>query len=177
MKHEMEHAKTKLEPWLRETLAEYEPLRRAVLHALQLTAEDAERWAAPLTEGELLALPAGLPSVAFQLRHIARSLDRLLTYAEGRPLNERQLAALQTEMEPDTLAAIWSEFHAGMRAAMERVQHFSPENFAQVRSVGRRMIPTTVGGLLVHCAEHTQRHTGQMVTTAKLVVAMRPQAV
>jgi hypothetical protein len=30
-----------------------------------------------------------------------------------------------------------------------------------------------VGGLLVHCAEHTQRHVGQAVTTAKVVVGMR----
>jgi len=30
----------------------------------------------------------GLPEVAFHLRHIARSLDRLLTYAEGRGLGD-----------------------------------------------------------------------------------------
>jgi len=30
-----------------------------------------------------------------------------------------------------------------------------------------------VGGLLVHCAEHTQRHIGQAITTAKVVMAMR----
>jgi uncharacterized damage-inducible protein DinB len=35
------------------------------------------------------------------------------------------------------------------------------------------MLPSTVGGLLVHCAEHTQRHVGQMVTTAKVLMAMR----
>lgn len=173
----MEQAKTQLEPWLRETLAEYDPLRRAVLHALELTTEDAERWAAPLSAAELFARAAGLPSVAFQLRHIVRSLDRLLSYAEGAQLDEAQLAALKTEMEPDSLDAVWSEFHAGMQRAMERVQRFSPEHYELSRGVGRRQIPTTVGGLLIHCAEHTQRHTGQLVTTAKLVLAMRPQAV
>jgi len=30
-----------------------------------------------------------------------------------------------------------------------------------------------VGGLLVHVAEHTQRHVGQAITTAKIVVAKR----
>jgi uncharacterized damage-inducible protein DinB len=35
--------------------------------------------------------------------------------------------------------------------------------------VGREQLPATVAGLLIHCAEHTQRHVGQMVTTAKVV--------
>ena len=39
--------------------------------------------------------------------------------------------------------------------------------------MGRRMLPSSVGGLLVHCAEHTQRHAGQMVTTVKVVVGLR----
>jgi len=30
-----------------------------------------------------------------------------------------------------------------------------------------------VGGLLVHVADHTSRHVGQVVTTAKLAVASR----
>jgi uncharacterized damage-inducible protein DinB len=37
--------------------------------------------------------------------------------------------------------------------------------------VGKRQVPTTLGGLLVHVAEHTQRHVGQAITTAKLVAA------
>jgi uncharacterized damage-inducible protein DinB len=34
-------------------------------------------------------------------------------------------------------------------------------------------LPSSLGGLLVHVAEHTARHVGQMVTTAKVVVAGR----
>jgi hypothetical protein len=30
-------------------------------------------------------------------------------------------------------------------------------------------LPTTVGVLLVHIADHTQRHVGQAITTAKLI--------
>jgi len=36
-------------------------------------------------------------------------------------------------------------------------------------------LPTTVGGLLVHVADHTQRHVGQAVTTAKVITAQRAQ--
>ena len=36
------------------------------------------------------------------------------------------------------------------------------------RGVGRKMLPTTVIGLLTHIAEHTQRHVGQAISAAKL---------
>jgi hypothetical protein len=38
------------------------------------------------------------------------------------------------------------------------------------------MLPTSVGGLLVHCADHTQRHVGQAVTTAKVVSQVEASA-
>jgi hypothetical protein len=117
----------------------------------------------------MFARSAGLPSVAFQLRHIVRSLDRLLTYAEGDGLSEFQLAALGTEMDAGTAAEVFAEFRVGLASAMERVRAVAPESFGEVRFVGRERLPTTVVGLLIHCAEHTQRHVGQMVTTAKLV--------
>jgi hypothetical protein len=37
------------------------------------------------------------------------------------------------------------------------------------RAVGRRQLPSNVLGLLFHAAEHTQRHTGQVITTSKIV--------
>jgi hypothetical protein len=41
------------------------------------------------------------------------------------------------------------------------------------RFVGAQRLPTSLGGLLVHVADHTQRHVGQAVTTAKVVMARR----
>ena len=159
-----------VEPWLRGTLIEVEPVRRAVLHALELAAEDAERWAAQLSDAEMFQRPAGLPPVAFHLRHMVRSLDRLLTYAEGQQLSEEQLRVLAWEMdETGTGSKVMSEFRKGLAFAMERVQAIAPESFSEARGVGRKMLPTTVAGLLIHCAEHTQRHSGQMVTTVKVV--------
>ena len=181
-KQETEQAASRLEPWLRGTLTEVEPVRRAVLHALELAGEDVARWAEGLSDTEMFARPVGLPSVAFQLRHIVRSLDRLLTYAERgvlasvelrgdelRVLSEAQMTALRTEMDVGTAAEVLQEFREGLRSAMERVRAFGPEQFAEVRGVGRKQLPTTVVGLLIHCAEHTQRHVGQMVTTVKVV--------
>ena len=175
-------ASREAEPWLRGTLTDVEPVRRAVLHALELAGEDTARWAEGLSDAEMFARPAGLPSVAFQLRHIVRSLDRLLTYAERgilasvelrggelRGLSEAQITALRTEMDEGSSAEVLQEFRVGLRSAMERVGAFVPEQFAEVRGVGRKQLPTTVVGLLIHCAEHTQRHVGQMVTTVKVV--------
>ena len=163
-----------VEPWLRGTLMEFDPLRRGVLHALELAVEDVAKWCSGLSDKELESRPMELPSVAFQMRHIARSLDRLLTYAEGRALDEKQLTALAEEMTPGRSGrAVFSQFAVGMHFAQERVKRFIPTQYEEVREVGRKLLPTTVGSLLVHCAEHTQRHSGQMVTTAKVVVGMR----
>jgi len=162
------------EPWLRGTLTDIDPIRRAVLHALELSAEDAARWTDPLTDAQLLARPSNLAPVAFHLRHIARSLDRLLTYAEGHQLTPDQLSALKSELgtaddEPGTAAAARAEFRTALATSATRIRAISPNRFADPVGVGRKQLPTTVGGLLVHCADHTQRHTGQLVTTAKLL--------
>jgi len=163
-----------VEPWLRGTLTEIDAVRRQVLHALELAREDMELWCAGLSDDEMNARPFGMASVAFHLRHIARSLDRLLTYAEGEALSAEQMAALQGEMEGDaTASVVLQEMRVGIAEAERRVKLILPESYEEPRGVGRAMLPSTVGGLLVHCAEHTQRHVGQALTTAKVVVGMR----
>jgi len=93
------------EPWLRGTLGDVPAVARAVLHALQLAEEDLGKWCGALSEAQLNTRPNGVAPVAFQIRHIARSVDRLLTYAEGRQLSEAQLEQLRRELEPGATAA------------------------------------------------------------------------
>jgi uncharacterized damage-inducible protein DinB len=164
------------EPWLRETLTHIPAVPRQILHALELAAEDYARFCSPLTESELNTGPFGLPSVAFQVRHMVRSLDRLLTYAEGNALSNSQLEALATEQDPAPSEQLYSELLTGMLAAARRIEDIPTESYTLTSHVGRQRIPSTVGGLLIHCAEHTQRHSGQMVTTAKLLLAIRAEA-
>jgi uncharacterized damage-inducible protein DinB len=166
MKHELEYA---AEPWMRGTHDELDPVRRAVIHALELAEEDVTRWCGELDDAAMFARPSGLPPVAFHLRHMARSLDRLLTYTESRALSREQLAALRTEMDTGTATEVLAEFREGLSSAKERVRAIAPESFTEARGIGRKHLPTTVAGLLIHCADHTQRHVGQAVTTAKLV--------
>ena len=163
-----------VEPWLRGTLTEVDAVRRQVLHALELAEEDVVKWCAGLTDAEMNARPFGVAPVAFHLRHIVRSLDRLLTYVSGGQLGEEQMAALRSELDGDASATVvMAEFRDGIAEAARRVVAISPGSYEESRGVGRKMLPTTVGGLMVHCADHTQRHVGQAVTTAKVVVGVR----
>ena len=53
--------------------------------------------------------------------------------------------------------------------ALEQLRHTPVESLEAVREVGRARLPSTVLGLLVHAAEHTSRHVGQLITTLKVV--------
>lgn len=160
---------------MRGTHGELDVLRRAVVHALELADEDIAKWCGGFSDAEMMARPGGVAPLAFHLRHIARSLDRLLTYAENRMLDEAQMSALKTEMDAATSAEVLREFREGIANAKERVRVVAPESYEEFRGIGRKQLPTTVGGLLIHCAEHTARHVGQAVTTAKMVKAMEEQ--
>jgi uncharacterized damage-inducible protein DinB len=146
---------------------------RAVMHALEFAREDAERWCGDLTGVEVNARPAGLPSIAFQLRHISGSADRLLTYAEGGELSQEQMAELAREAEGAMPHVLLREFGKSIEGAHQRLRGLIGADLEAERFVGRRRLPTTLGGLLVHVAEHTQRHVGQMVTTAQVLKAAR----
>ena len=159
------------EPWLRGTLGEFDAIKRQVLHALELAEEDVARWCAGLSDAELELRPWGVAPVGFHLRHIARSLDRLLTYAEGGQLTQAQREALGSEMAGREPAL--EELSAALAAARRRVIAINSATYEQPRGVGRAQLPSSVGGLLVHVAEHTQRHIGQAITTAQVVLAMR----
>jgi uncharacterized damage-inducible protein DinB len=162
------------EPWLRGTLTDVAAVPRAVLHALELAQEDLTRWCGDLSDVELNARPEGLAPVAFHVRHIARSVDRLLSYAEGKRLDDSQIAALKTEFDGDaTHEALFAELDAALGRAALRVRQFDTNRLQEPRPVGTKLLPTTVGGLLVHVADHTQRHVGQAITTAKILAVRR----
>ena len=163
-----------VEPWLRGTHVDVPAVGRAVLHALDLALDDLTKWTEGLTDAEVHAEPLGLTSVAFHLRHIARSTDRLLSYAEGKQLSAEQLAALKAERAgKETLAELLAEVEASFSNGAERVRVLATANFDTQRGVGRKQLPTSIGGALIHVADHTQRHVGRVVTAAKVLRALR----
>ena len=165
------------EPWLRGTYTEVPASGRAVLHALDLALDDIRKFTEGLTDTEIHSEPLGLTPVAFHLRHLARSTDRILTYAEGNQLSAEQLASLKAEATgSETLSALLIDLEAAFANAESRVRALSVADLSTPRGIGRKQLPTTLGGALIHVADHTQRHTGQIVTTAKLLIALRNQS-
>lgn len=160
------------EPWLRGPLEGVDPLLAPVLHSFQQAREDLALHTEGLTPEQLWARPHGLGPAGFHIRHIAGSVDRLITYAGGRQLSGEQLAQTRAEMEP---GAGREELLAAVEAAFARaeavVSALDPAALRTPREVGRKRLPTTVAGLLVHIAEHTQRHVGQAISAAKLARA------
>ena len=162
------------EPWLRGTLTDVPAVPRAVLHALELAQEDLNLWAGRMTVDELNQRPFGISSVAFHLRHIARSIDRLLSYAEGRVLTKKQIVFLQTELVPaENREQVFEELAVALDRSAVRVRQLAQSDLSTERRVGSKRLPTTLGGLLVHVAEHTQRHVGQAIVTAKIILSGR----
>jgi uncharacterized damage-inducible protein DinB len=154
-----------------------DPYLQPAAHALVQAREDLARVGSGLTTAQLWLQPNAAASVGYHLRHLAGSLDRLLTYARGQQLNERQLAALKSESDPNAprhdLPVLVNEALRAIDAAIEQIRSTRREELLESREVGRARLPSTVLGLLTHAAEHTTRHIGQAITTAKIVSAQR----
>jgi uncharacterized damage-inducible protein DinB len=166
-----------LDAWLRGPIDGVPPLLMPAAHALVQTMDDVERAAASLTPEELWHRPGGVASVGFNLRHIAGVTDRLLTYAREESLTEGQLASLAAEAEPGTPPAsartLLDEVRRTLDAAVEQFRSTAPDTLLQVRHVGRQRLESNVLGLLYHAADHAQRHAGQVVATAGVMVGGR----
>jgi uncharacterized damage-inducible protein DinB len=148
------------------------PLLMPAAHCLLQCREEIATVAA-LTADQLWAKTGGVASIGFHLRHIAGSLDRLLTYARGSQLDGDQLAYLRAEGEPgetpDTAPTLVAAAEAAIDSAVQVLRSTPDADLMLARRVGRAGLPSNVLGLLFHCAEHTHRHTGQLVTTSKIV--------
>lgn len=161
------------EPWLRGPVQGIHPLLQPAAHAFQMAMEDTERAVAGLTVDELWSSPGGVASVGFHLMHLAGSTDRLLTYARGERLSHQQRAALVAESAGErprpSLAELLDAWQATVGRGLDQLADTPDSALLEPRSVGRAQLPSTVLGLLFHAAEHAARHTGQIVTTAKIV--------
>lgn len=160
------------EAWLEGALEDVPPLLMPVAHSLTQSRRELQT-AAGLTTEQVWLRPGGAASVGFHLRHIPGTIDRLLTYARGDQLNQAQLAAIPSEKEPGTPPSGAAELLEAVDRAVDRVletlRSTRDEDLLQTREVGRKRLPSNVLGLLFHIAEHTQRHTGQVVTTARII--------
>jgi uncharacterized damage-inducible protein DinB len=147
-----------------------------VVHALVQVREDIEHLASTVPEQHFWTRPGGAASIAFHLRHTAGALDRLFTYARGESLSTMQrdaLAAEEHQGEGMTLRTIADEVSMTIDRALAQVRETAPELLTDERRVGRAGLPSTVIGLLFHAAEHSTRHVGQAITTARILAGQR----
>ena len=164
------------EVWLRGSLPDIPALLQPVAHSLLQSREELHATLATLSPADIWVAPAGgAASVGFHARHAAGSLDRLFTYARGEQLSAAQKAALAGEAAPDVraqvVAALLADFDDAVERALAQLRSTDEATLTEARGVGRSQLPSTVLGLLFHAAEHTQRHMGQLMTTAKIVRA------
>jgi uncharacterized damage-inducible protein DinB len=160
------------EYWLRGPIENIPSLLQPVAHALLQAREEVREAISGFPEDKIWQKPGGVASVAFHLQHMAGVLDRLFTYANEEQLNDEQLkylAAEGKENETISLNDLFNQFSLQVDKAIEQLRNTNEKKLLEKRGVGRKQIPSTALGLLFHAAEHTQRHNGQLMVTAKLI--------
>lgn len=158
--------------WQRGPIDGVPAVLQPVAHILLQVRESVDELTANLTESEWNARPAKVASCAFHARHIAGVVDRLFTYARGEGLTDAQFAAIRREGDHLPLAdapGVLEALHARIEGAVAELRAIDPATLADFRPVGRAKLPSTVIGCLVHGAEHSMRHVGQLSVTTRVV--------
>lgn len=158
------------EVWLRGPIEGYDALVMPAVHALLQVREDLHRLLATVPDSHVWQRPGGAASIGFHLRHTGGALDRLLTYARGEALSDAQKQFLRTEEEPgEPLADVVRAVDRTIDAALDQLRATTADVLSTPRYVGRAALPSTLGGLVFHAAEHSTRHLGQAITTARVL--------
>jgi len=160
------------EVWLRGPLPHVPPLLQPIAHALLQATEEVSELMKDFPDALLWQRPAGVASVGFHLQHLTGVLDRLFTYALGKSLDAHQLRYLKMEGgETDniTVGSLVNNFRNQVEHSIQLLMEIGDQGLTDHRGVGRAGMPSTVMGLLMHAAEHTMRHTGQLLVTVKVL--------
>jgi hypothetical protein len=164
--------------WLRGPVEGVSPLLQPAAHALLQARDEVTDTLRGLAPPQIWAQPGGAAPVGFHVKHLAGSLDRLLTYARGEQLSEMQLSLLKTEAvagdPPASATTLIALVDAAVDAALDQLRATQADILLEERRVGRKELPSNVLGLLFHAAEHAARHAGQALTTAKIVKGLIP---
>jgi uncharacterized damage-inducible protein DinB len=165
-------ANSRPEAWLRGPVTDVPTLLQPVAHALLQAADEVEELLQGFSNDKLWARPGGVASAGFHLQHMRGVVDRLFTYAEGRPLSAQQMAALEAEGNVSAHGVGAQElvgaFRAQVEQALRQLRMTDDRTLTDYRAVGRKQLPSTVQGLLFHAAEHVQRHLGQLLVTVRI---------
>jgi len=162
----------KPEVWLRGPISGIPTLVQPVAHALLQAKDEIHDMMEDFPDALLWERPGGAASAGFHLKHITGVLDRLFTYAAGQSLSPDQLEYLKAETLPsaqDTVTSLLIKLDAQITATLDALKAVDETTLTEPRGVGRQQLPSTVLGLLFHAAEHTMRHTGQLLVTVQVL--------
>lgn len=163
------------EVWLRGPVPGLPVLLQPIAFALMQAREDVNEMTRNFSDNLLYERPGGAASAAFHLQHLTGVLDRMFTYAEGKALTEKQLEWLNMEGKNQNqnyaVQDLVNFFNNQIATSIQKLREINLETLTEPRGVGRKQLPSTVFGLLVHAAEHTQRHVGQLLVTVKVLQA------
>ncbi len=166
-----------MEVWLRGDLPGILPLLQPVAHALLQAKEEVTDLMHQFPDELLWESPAGLATPGFHLQHLTGVADRLFTYAKGEALNQEQLQRLASEKEPPFPGCgsrqLVESFNRQVNKCVDTLKTITEDSLTVAREVGRAKLPSTVIGLLVHSAEHTMRHVGQLLVTVRILKSGR----
>lgn len=160
------------EYWMRGPVADIPALLQPVAHALLQARQEVNEVMRHFPQEILWRKLADLASPGFHLLHLTGVLDRLLTYARAEQLNEEQsdyLAAETKEYDKLDTVILLVRFNTQVDLALQQLSSTDESILTEVRGVGRKQLPSTVMGLLFHAAEHTMRHTGQLLVTVHVL--------
>lgn len=160
------------EVWLRGPQPDFPVLLQPIAFALMQAQEDVNKLMLDFPDGLMWERPGGAASPAFHLQHLSGVLDRMFTYAENLPLNEAQLNWLNSEGKNSNFSVLElvEIFDQQIEISLQKLKNLDLNSLTEPRGVGRKQLPSTVFGLLVHAAEHTQRHVGQLLVTVKVLI-------
>jgi uncharacterized damage-inducible protein DinB len=165
------------EAWLRGPVAGVPALLQPVAHALLQAADEVQEVLQAYPDDALWARPGGVASVGFHLQHMRGVIDRLFTYADGKPLSPLQRTELEAEGKAPkgevSTAELVQAFRDKVEQALVQLRATDERTLTDHRAVGRKQLPSTVHGLFFHAAEHVQRHLGQLLVTARLQRSIR----
>lgn len=157
--------------WQRGPIDGVPPMLQPVAHILLQVRESVGELVDGLSVAQWNARPAGVASSTFHVRHMTGVIDRLFTYARGDSLTDAQFTAIRAEGAPLTegeATIVLAALNHRIELAIDELRSINPDTLGDFRGVGRAQLPSTVIGCLVHGAEHSMRHVGQLSVTSRI---------
>ena len=162
--------------WMRGPVDGVPPLLQPVAHSLlQMNAEFGDCLEA-FPSDRLWEKPFQMASVGFHVLHVIGVIDRMFTYGEEKMLSEEQFLYLEEESQehPELNSQeLKNRLNSAVGIAIEKLKSVNILELTETRYLGRKRISVTLIGLLFHSAEHSMRHLGQALVTAKMLTNLQ----